>query len=257
LVFLAVYRDGSRLMQTDTTGDSAARAETFECAICFEDIAAECRVSLPCQCSLTYCHKCWDRALAQSLAACLLARCPSCRMRLRVTFDPEKRVMSFARDDSGDLSWRTELYAQAKPLQIRLLQEFGSEEETASGPRCVCGDALLCVTYRSRVETFLRPRSHLTRLPDNFFICDICEKNIPSNSRNVWTCETGTQTVLHALSYDVCESCFREHVRGEPPVEAAADVSFESSSCSVDSLDEETLGSTENTEESVEENLNL
>jgi len=44
-------------------------------------------------------------------------------------------------------------------------------------------------------------------------VCDVCAQ--PVRTQNVWTCENGRRTVLHAAAYDVCESCFAEHAFGD------------------------------------------
>eukprot|EP00933_Yihiella_yeosuensis_P041367 TRINITY_DN35759_c0_g1_i1.p1 TRINITY_DN35759_c0_g1~~TRINITY_DN35759_c0_g1_i1.p1 ORF type:complete len:130 (+),score=7.00 TRINITY_DN35759_c0_g1_i1:167-556(+) len=41
-------------------------------------------------------------------------------------------------------------------------------------------------------------------------ICDICDKNVKITD-SVWVCENGNSTVLHALSYDVCNHCFLQY----------------------------------------------
>jgi len=61
--------------------------EEVECAICFDNVAES--TVLPCRCSVPYCGRCWDRALAQSFKACGQARCPSCRGSVRVDFDAD------------------------------------------------------------------------------------------------------------------------------------------------------------------------
>ena len=115
-----------------------------ECAICFDPVAAEDRLPLPCRCRLTYCPRCWDRALAAAFNDCGRARCPSCRRPVRVDFDPEagnglgRLVFSAGGVDGGDgggeegaARARAEvvnrLAEQAAPLMTRLLRRYGAE----------------------------------------------------------------------------------------------------------------------------------
>lgn len=122
------------------------------CAICFESTQMG-ALSLPCRCTVAYCFRCWDRALAHSIKTCGAARCPTCRMPVRVDFDPEEGRMVFsaypqaaaaAVDDGDDEGFPTagsghqgrpesrqavieRLAAQALPLQRTLLRRFGEE----------------------------------------------------------------------------------------------------------------------------------
>lgn len=121
----------------------AAAKDEAECAICFEALSfLGGAVPLPCACRAPFCHTCWDRALAASIAACGLARCPSCRCSMRVDFDVCLQRLVFSRAEaasgsshgshSGQIGedplhndWQHRLYQQAKPTQIHLLQLFG------------------------------------------------------------------------------------------------------------------------------------
>jgi len=38
-------------------------------------------------------------------------------------------------------------------------------------------------------------------------MCDLCTLPITVGDA-VWTCESNTSTILHATSYDVCDTCF-------------------------------------------------
>jgi len=49
--------------------------------------------------------------------------------------------------------------------------------------------------------------------------CDLCGQRIESA---MWTCENGTNTILHAYSYDVCDPCFAHHGYGVPLPPAVA-----------------------------------
>lgn len=87
--------------------------------------------------------------------------------------------------------------------------------------RCVCGCALVEVSVRDRVRTFVQeeapatpPRSVIERLmmiPP--IVCDICDRRVKPASK-VWTCENGRRTMLHAVAYDVCERCFSRYALG-------------------------------------------
>ena len=61
-------------------------ADAIECAICFETLAGDDQLPLPCQCRVPYCLKCWDRALAAAFNDVGEARCPTCRTPVRVDF---------------------------------------------------------------------------------------------------------------------------------------------------------------------------
>eukprot|EP00747_Dinoflagellata_sp_TGD_P164862 gnl/TRDRNA2_/TRDRNA2_185394_c0_seq1.p1 gnl/TRDRNA2_/TRDRNA2_185394_c0~~gnl/TRDRNA2_/TRDRNA2_185394_c0_seq1.p1 ORF type:complete len:316 (+),score=68.22 gnl/TRDRNA2_/TRDRNA2_185394_c0_seq1:87-1034(+) len=260
------------------SGHAAAEDDAeLECVICFDDIrSAGGAVQLPCDCKVTYCNLCWDRALAASITACNSALCPSCRTPMRVDYDASEGRLAFSRaptsPDGGDASedgWRKRLYEQAKPMQIRLLQEYGrrhqqaiasasdtsdaasvaeaaasssSDRQTTEGedrvpaekadgegenlqqpeqPRCVCGSRLACVSVRERVFIFISEETPMPPPPSVIrrlmkcppIVCDLCDRRVDAES-NVWTCENGRRTVLHAVAYDVCEACFNLHAFG-------------------------------------------
>lgn len=44
-------------------------------------------------------------------------------------------------------------------------------------------------------------------------VCDICGQQVQRQA-SLWTCENGRKTVLHSVSYDVCEGCFALHAHG-------------------------------------------
>jgi len=203
-----------------------------ECVICFEPIAAlDGAVSLPCDCRVLYCHRCWDRALAASMTSCGRPLCPSCRCAMWVDFDATSGRLFFARAPAlaaGDMQlvddWRTRLCEQARPRQIGLLQRFGETvtkrspdalDETSMHPSCVCGSKLHCISVRDRVMTYVEeeakgraPLSVIQRLMERPPIgCDLCDQRVDPSSM-IWTCENGQRTVLHAAAYDVCEQCF-------------------------------------------------
>ena len=75
--------------------------------------------------------------------------------------------------------------------------------------------------------------------------CDLCHKMVNTRSQ-VWTCENGRRTVLHAVAYDVCESCFMLHAHGVEVIGAgteAASAEDDEEDCSEmrDSLMEDDL----------------
>merc|ERR1712224_1105161 len=102
-------------------------------------------VELPCARKATYCTKCWDHALAQSLNSTGEASCPTCRGHVHVDFDPDKLCLVFSRaqtppaevaDESAvDGSRQTKnvkrqdvikrLRWQALPAQVKLLRAHG------------------------------------------------------------------------------------------------------------------------------------
>lgn len=98
-------------------------------------------MTLPCACHVSYCHSCWDRALAASISACGLAKCPSCRCSMRVDYDTMQARLVFSRADTANSSmddegfeddWQQRLYEQAKPAQIQLLQQHGGRNRGGS-----------------------------------------------------------------------------------------------------------------------------
>jgi hypothetical protein len=103
-----------------------------ECVICFDAIAE--RLVLPCECRVSYCLGCWDRALAASFNSSGRARCPTCRTPVRVNFDPEaaggRGRLVFSAENEGDESEErsdvvNRLAEQAAPLMTRLLRLHG------------------------------------------------------------------------------------------------------------------------------------
>jgi len=238
----------------------ALETQDAECAICFETLeSGGGAVPLPCDCRIAYCARCWDRALAASMTACGRALCPSCRTPMHVDFNAAESRLCFSRvaSSSSEDNWRQRLYAQAKPLQIELLQRYGEEcpgdnanstgstclaERSKLAPRCICGSRLECTAIRDRVLSYIHEGSPLPPLPSQFealmynppVVCDICSRSVRSD--RVWSCANGRRTVLHAAAYDVCDTCFRWHAHGDEPEE-------ESESCSVFSEDEESSAS--------------
>lgn len=119
----------------------ASVAGTAECAICFDELLDADRISLPCQCRVEYCLRCWDRALACSFNDSGRAQCPTCRSPVRVDFDAAaaggrgRLVFSSERDSFASSSRsRSEvvnrLAEQAAPIMTRNLREYGANHPT-------------------------------------------------------------------------------------------------------------------------------
>lgn len=93
--------------------------------------------------------------------------------------------------------------------------------QQCSPPKCVCGCSFSLVSGLDRFKMMI-PKDDRDSLPDEaielalqqragqvLVVCDICESSVTlgRNSR-VWTCENRTSSILHATSYDICETCF-------------------------------------------------
>lgn len=229
------------------------------CTICFERKAF---VQTPCACTLNYCACCWDRALAASVTTRGRAQCPSCRTAFRVDYDPDAKSLIFSKETEVTTlaEWRSRLYMKAKPVQIRLLQDFGMACDSADVPNCVgppspakgtnspagaggepvcvCGSMLERIDTRTRVVRMLEDtepgwRNRVTdseRLVESLaksslITCDLCEE-VATTTGFLWTCKNGPHTVLHPAAYDVCEGCFGRHVHS-PPMAANINVTRE------------------------------
>lgn len=230
--------------QQDTTMKEAQHDLT--CGICFEDASANGGVvSLPCACRISYCSPCWDRALLVKYQQTRRAECPSCRSSMWVDFDAEVGKLSFRKlgDRSGpDSNMRERLYDQARPWQVTLLKRHGAESAQEGcgspsapcpGPACVCGNQLSRCSMQDRLYTFKAGQYGITveaaktdadlasyvqkclegslKMP---ITCDICDEK-PFPTEDVWTCKAGSDSLLHSLSYDVCDRCYSEHVFGK------------------------------------------
>jgi len=228
--------------------DTSLESDLF-CAICFETKSF---VSLPCACNVNYCATCWDRALALSVAERGHAQCPSCRMAFLIDFVAETGSLVFSKQEKGTSQrhWRSRLYGKAKPVQIRLLKNYGSavqydavvpkectedhslmctskspeaESQFANKPLCVCGASLERVSSKARIMRMLeyieadwRSRvSEADQLVDSLvrsslITCDLCDR-VATRTGSLWTCVNGPHTVLHPEAYEVCESCFSKY----------------------------------------------
>jgi len=100
--------------------------DDMQCTICYEQISEA--IHLPCRCKADYCAQCWDKALAKSFNSCAKARCPTCRAPVRVDFDEtlDRLVFSAESADEDADSTRARLALQLRPVQVRMLKDFGS-----------------------------------------------------------------------------------------------------------------------------------
>ena len=132
-----------------------------ECVICFDAIAE--RLVLPCECRVSYCLGCWDRALAASFNSSGRARCPTCRTPVRVNFDPEaaggRGRLVFSAENEGDESEErsdvvNRLAEQAAPLMTRLLRLHGETHPLLDGARpCWLISVATCITSQGAPTT--------------------------------------------------------------------------------------------------------
>mmetsp|Transcript_102657 Transcript_102657/g.203796 ORF Transcript_102657/g.203796 Transcript_102657/m.203796 type:complete len:261 (-) Transcript_102657:11-793(-) len=227
---------------------SQVRQEPVQCAICFE--AAGPGVNLPCRCQVSYCHLCWETALARSFNACAKVRCPTCRSVVRVDFDAQTGQLLFSEgDDNEDVDLvRRRISEQLRPVQVRLLREFGeahppplprqqgifvdifvaaehAAQLSSNGltPLCLCGGKLQRVTLAERARRFF-VQAGQWRNSDRLapvlaeglvrIICDLCGEPLDLEQPAVWVCENGDTTIKHATSNDICLGCFVHHAWG-------------------------------------------
>lgn len=238
----AVASRGDAEEGRDWKASSRPTTEGATCAICFEQHSHF--VELPCSCRVDYCHSCWNRALAHSVLTRGKAQCPSCRSGFHIDFDEHIGGLVFHKQDTpmSLRDWRENLYGKAKPVQTRLLQNFGKQVkknarsqkagkhkalegmdgQACCEPLCICGGVLEKIDARTRIIRMLDDtragwRSRATdaeelirMLGERSISCDLCE-NIATRTGAVWTCKNGPHTVLHPAAYDVCETCFMCH----------------------------------------------
>lgn len=233
--------------QHSSPGDSE---EESICAICFEHRPF---VNLPCACKINYCANCWDRALATSVTVRGRAQCPSCRSGFQIDFNQDAACLVFSKEERSMsiADWRSRLYLKARPVQIRLLKDFGTGTKSAAQapaclphgnkksdtllalanqdsssvfePLCVCGAVLENIDSRTRIIRMLedtepgwrRRVAESDRLLDSLASSSLitCDlcDDIATRTGGVWTCKNGPHTVLHPAAYDVCEKCFSLH----------------------------------------------
>ncbi|CAK0887597.1 unnamed protein product, partial [Prorocentrum cordatum] len=173
----------------DASSTSAGGSEDTEaCAICFE---VQPTVPLPCSCRVSYCARCWDRSLANSVLQCGVAQCPTCRCSFRVDFDEDRGlVLHPATEGTSKHEWRAQLYNKARPAQIGLLKSYGAAPAAKEvQPQCVCGAPLERIADRDRIVRMLEDtdaewRSKISGdseelvrrlLSRTLVTCDLCE----------------------------------------------------------------------------------
>jgi len=227
------------LLPTDTLLEQ--EGDVVDCTICFNSCTP---ISLPCACSLPYCTQCWDRALAQSFQSCGEARCPTCRTAVHVDFDVDHSWLVFSRKDDEDevtslgrheqlRMHQHRLAQQAKPVQLRLLREYGASSSSAlelqqSGfgwedaaeisaedafeisarcaknvqvaPRCVCGMVLELVSGRERAIRCCRMMWPDVPQGSTLF------ESLVSKSEPYAYCDLCTQSVPHRSAVWTCQN---------------------------------------------------
>lgn len=142
--------------QTSESPGQGTGSTALECAICFEPISD--LTALPCSCKVSYCPRCWDRALAQSFNACGQGRCPTCRGPVRVDYDAERGQLHFSRE-TEDLT-------------------YGHEEEClASGSQAGAGDG----SSQGRVSHLGKAKQ--IREARQKAICRLTEQALPAQVR--------------------------------------------------------------------------
>jgi len=121
---------------------------------------------------------------------------------------------------------RERLTKQTKPRQIELLRECGAKAQNAEcgfpvNAFCVCGGALEHLGLRNRIHRLVEPKDDtgVMRVQNrsysvddlikmNAVTCDLCSTPV---SDEVWTCENGESTILHAQSFDICCGCIKTY----------------------------------------------
>jgi len=238
------YRQVGSHSCDDSSDDGAV------CAICFETRPF---VNLPCACRIDYCADCWDRALAASVKVRGRAQCPSCRSGFHIDFNQESASLIFSKEEKGMTiaDWRSRVYDKARPVQIRLLKDFGADARcvrfhqecitlaverpatpsTPSSlnghnrcePSCICGDVLEKIDCRTRIIRMLNDTEpgwrqrvvdverRIDTLLSTWLIPCDLCDDIATRTGYVWTCKRGPHTVLHPAAYDVCEVCFNRY----------------------------------------------
>lgn len=143
-------------------------------------------------------------------------------------------------DDDGELA-KEELILQLRgiigPAGLACYLAWAN----GSPPSCVCGGSLERVSWEERSRAAARTvvpegMPEASELLDEIFhlmlrgeipsvVCDLCDQGVAKQS-HVWTCNNGVSTILHATSYDVCESCFARDVCGLAPPPAPPPVAL-------------------------------
>lgn len=213
--------------------------ETSLCIICRVEEAEE--FGRPCNCQGAMCIGCFDKSLAKSFNNTGQMRCPTCRCGIKVDFDSETGKPTFSLDpvDQHPDNTRCRITRQLRPYHVRLFQEFGLANplpwhedndvalnqaiitrlhtEFSRPPSCVCGSTLKRISLQERQQLFLEQAeawAFSERLSPVLqhgvsIVCDMCESRITSDgSPGVWVCENKDNTITHATSLDICETCF-------------------------------------------------
>lgn len=155
--------------------------------------------------------------------------------------DPQEELGNFSisalKQHIVSLGGSTTGCVEKADLVVRLVNSVGSSRSLASywasvcaeGPLCVCGSNLKRVSGSERARLFcekLMPGasqgspqfelaySRLTRNGKCGIVCDICENKEIYLTSSMWTCENGSETILHATAYDICDHCFLNHAVG-------------------------------------------
>lgn len=221
-VGLESEEDETITSSTEGEADELPEPATVTCLICQETYPRLATVVLPCSCKMRYCTSCLDRCLASSFNRTNTLECPCCRQNFRADFNSTDVTMSLTLLEEGDPQEEahlqmSRLYQQSKPRQLELLRQHKklADPSEKQGPPCVCGGRLARITVEERVKLSKKEceeidASNWLTLP--FVMCDICEAWI-SPENLVWTCRNGSNTVLHACWYDICEECFATYAQ--------------------------------------------
>lgn len=114
---------------------------------------------------------------------------------------------------------------------VKYLQEVASKENVWAvwasakfeAPNCVCGSSLIRVNGNDRLRRQCKAQGMTDAQVDRCvnemrarrtisIICDLCDTHVKlQESSIIWTCENGTETILHATAYDICNDCFVRH----------------------------------------------
>ncbi|CAD7952572.1 unnamed protein product, partial [Amoebophrya sp. A25] len=78
---------------SSSSGGPVKPEEEPTCLICFEELTKIAK--LPCECTVHYCLRCWDRALATQFSSQCYCSCPTCRRLVRVDIQPRVSMNQF------------------------------------------------------------------------------------------------------------------------------------------------------------------
>lgn len=86
-------------------------------------------------------------------------------------------------------------------------------------PMCMCGASLERVSGRERAFRWCRMVAPHVQSGSPAFeellksarsYCDLCDETIDV-CEDLWTCQNGDQTILHANAFDICDTCFSSY----------------------------------------------